>query len=85
MLSDLRECGGLEQDADLVMMLYRDIVYNKESLERDVAEIGIVKQRSGPIGMVKMLFDGKHTRFLNINGVTPGIVESSSKIALPPC
>ncbi|PTU31066.1 replicative DNA helicase [Stenotrophobium rhamnosiphilum] len=65
-MSDLRESGGIEQDADIVALLYRDEVYNKESPEKGTAEIIIVKQRNGPLDTVKAAFLGKFTRFENL-------------------
>lgn len=67
MLSDLRESGSVEQDADLVVFLYRDEVYtNEESEYRGTAEVIVSKQRSGPTGMVRMGFLGDYTRFVNL-------------------
>ena len=63
MLSDLRESGSIEQDADVVMFLYRDEYYNKESDDRGIAECIIAKQRNGPVGTVKMAWLGQYSRF----------------------
>ncbi|MCR4943301.1 MAG: replicative DNA helicase [Clostridium sp.] len=63
MLSDLRESGSIEQDADVVMFLYRDEYYNKESDDRGTAECIIAKQRNGPVGTVKMAWLGQFSRF----------------------
>jgi len=65
MLSDLRESGSIEQDADLVMFIYRDEYYNPESERRGEAEIIIAKQRNGPTGTVDLLYQSSITRFLN--------------------
>ncbi len=66
MLSDLRESGAIEQDADIVMFLYRDDVYNKESEKKNIAEVIIAKQRSGSIGTVDLLWMGNYTKFVNL-------------------
>ena len=66
MLSDLRESGSIEQDADIVMFLYRDDYYNKESEKKDIAEVIIAKQRSGTIGPVELLWMGNYTKFVNL-------------------
>ncbi len=64
-MSDLRESGAIEQDADLILFIYRDEVYNAESPDRGTAEIIIAKQRNGPIGRLKLTFLGEYTRFEN--------------------
>ena len=63
MLSDLRESGSIEQDADLVMFLYRDEYYNKETEDKNVAECIIAKQRNGPVGTVKLAWIGQFSKF----------------------
>lgn len=65
-MSDLRESGSIEQDADLIMMLYRDEYYNPDTPDRGIAEVIIVKHRNGATGTVKLLFDAQYTRFRNL-------------------
>ena len=66
MLSDLRESGAIEQDADVVMFLYRDDYYNKETDKKNIAEVIIAKQRNGPIGTVELVWLPNYTKFANM-------------------
>ena len=66
MLSDLRESGSIEQDADVVMFLYRDEYYDKETEDKNVAECIIAKQRNGPVGTVKLAWLGQFSKFGNL-------------------
>ena len=67
MLSDLRESGAIEQDADIVMFLYRDDYYNEESEKKNIAEVILAKHRSGSTGTVELLWLGNYTKFANID------------------
>lgn len=71
LLSDLRDSGSIEQDADIVMFLYRDAYYNKESTEPNVSECIVAKNRHGETGTVKLIWDGQFTRFSNADFNTP--------------
>jgi replicative DNA helicase len=64
-ISDLRESGALEQDADIILLLYRDEYYNPDSKDKGMAEINIAKNRSGSTGIIKLAFIGKYTKFQN--------------------
>ncbi len=67
MLSDLRESGAIEQDADVVMFLYRDDYYNKDSPDKNIAEVIVAKQRNGPIGTVNLVWLPDFTKFVNMS------------------
>lgn len=67
LMADLRESGAIEQDADLILGIYRDEQYNKESPDKGIAEVIILKQRNGPLGTVRTAFRGEYTRFDNLS------------------
>ena len=75
LLSDLRESGSIEQDADVVAFIYRDELYNRDSPDAGVAEILVRKHRNGPIGNIRLAFNGEYTRFDNFSGVEDKSVE----------
>ena len=66
MLSDLRESGAIEQDADVVMFLYRDDYYNKDTEQKNIAELIIAKQRNGPTGTIELVWLPEYTKFANM-------------------
>jgi replicative DNA helicase len=74
-MSDLRESGAIEQDADIILFIYRDDYYNKDSNDKGLAEILISKHRNGATGMLKLKFFGEYTRFDNLSRDSVGSFE----------
>lgn len=68
LLSDLRETGQIEQDADLIMLMYREDYYDKDTENKDVTEIHVAKHRNGPVGMMKLRFLKEYGRFVEGKG-----------------
>ena len=66
MLADLRESGSIEQDADVVIFLYRDEVYNADTADLGMCEVHVAKHRNGPTGAVRLAWIPRHTRFSNM-------------------
>ncbi|MGZ3585483.1 MAG: replicative DNA helicase, partial [Ktedonobacterales bacterium] len=70
-LSDLRESGAIEQDADIVMFIYRDEVYNPDTDRKNIADIIVAKHRNGPVGQVSLYFQAAQTRYRDLDLRTP--------------
>ena len=83
-LSDLRESGSIEQDADMIMFIYRDEFYDANTADKGIAELLLSKHRNGPTGMVKLAFCGEHTRFDTLEEHVPEIVRPEEAAAPAP-
>jgi replicative DNA helicase len=76
-MSDLRDSGSIEQDADVILFIYRDEVYNPESQDRGIAEINTAKFRNGETGVDRLVFEGRHCRFTDLaQGYRPEPVQT---------
>ncbi len=82
-LGDLRESGAIEQDADVIAFIYREVVYNKETEDPKLAELDIAKQRNGPTGTVKLHFEGRYARFENRSELPDGATAPSVGFVAP--
>ena len=78
-LSDLRDSGSIEQDADIVMFLHNEDKYKEESERTGIMEILVEKHRNGPVGKVDLIFDQKTTSFINIDGQYQSLAPTTSK------
>ena len=82
-LGDLRESGAIEQDADVIAFIYREVIYNKETEDPKLAELDIAKQRNGPTGKVDLHFEGRYARFENRSGLPGGATAPSAGFVAP--
>jgi replicative DNA helicase len=83
-LGDLRESGAIEQDADVIAFIYREVIYNKEAEDPKLAELDIAKQRNGPTGTVKLHFEGRYARFENRSDLPDGGAPHGGGFVPPP-